>query len=623
MYFIMLSANIFPSNSRFQLNVLVDKPHRMIRFYGTTLANESVPIRDLGAKTFTILFRKLKPGVFKTHLRRTVSALVSRWDRGSLQNNTTDIGDIITFDVCQYPLSPIESKQEELHYQPYFSPISGALDGISKLVFYSMKGVRGCLHSAGGEKLSTLLQFLLPISKQASAGDDGNSDARGDAGLELKYILGSIVTESVRRLFRHLLPANTSEVWIRLAVFADALSQAWSSPASSTRPLLELGTAHAVELYIFALAHSHHRALSDAHVRSAVGATVVTRLSGFIEHYIDNCRPSQQGTSHLTDRVVVLFSVLWHTFQQTEYVSRLSAQKTFLAKVLAVNSVIPASSILSVELLPHLSETSSQRALLVQLLLADVSKSPLNDATWFPLLVSLLFTLYDVRNKNNVKLPAHIISLYENCQDELNTIGRRIAQSLLGMLSSPPAGLVGDASGSGPITLAAVTAYKWFQIVDGSYRVASAPTVQLPAPALFTLYPAESFAKIVVNAAAAVDIALISPFVECYSLNLTRTTKGAVPELAKKLVESLYHHCLLSSLRPSLGAVWALVHLSDALGQFSSTSDSKSKKKLAATSPVPPTHSLYVSLLTAEQLSQGLAVIGGRLSTASYWLRIG
>ena len=50
-------------------------PEQMRVYYGELFGSHSYLVRDFAAKSFSIMFRKLKGGVFKSHYRKVVKAL--------------------------------------------------------------------------------------------------------------------------------------------------------------------------------------------------------------------------------------------------------------------------------------------------------------------------------------------------------------------------------------------------------------------------------------------------------------------------------------------------------------------------------------------------------------------
>lgn len=338
---------------------LVEKPNKVIGFYGTVLACEFAPVRDLGAKMFTTLVRKLKKKPFHSHILRTINALTRTWHNGKLSENE------FHFDFGTYPLPIIECADEDDVYSDYFQDTEAACDGLARLLFYSCKGVRGCLHSFGGEKLSALLSQLVQSDHMTTTSRDENHSASTEVEHTI-YLTGKIASECIRRVFRHLYVSNTAELWIRLSVALDPVIASWKAIATSTNSTttsstttttsaLSVATYVLVEIFIFGLTFSKGRGVCDPSVRDAISDLLVAKVLELVQAY-SSCHQSNSlknnfSKSYLSDRMISLFNYVWILFPRSNKLVSSVQETNLLSLVFGLNSVAHPATIVSTQLI--------------------------------------------------------------------------------------------------------------------------------------------------------------------------------------------------------------------------------------------------------------------------------
>jgi len=134
-------------------------------------------IRDRASKSFSIIYKRLSIDLYRSHIKRFIKIIVS---------NLIEVSSL-DFSIGQtmFIIEELKSSFSSTNVLP--RNIVNIVQGLSKLLFYSCAGIRGCLHSNGGNMLKVVLQFTLPgISKmkgrQATSTDQGQSHNGEGAG---------------------------------------------------------------------------------------------------------------------------------------------------------------------------------------------------------------------------------------------------------------------------------------------------------------------------------------------------------------------------------------------------------------------------------------------------------
>lgn len=135
----------------------------MRKYYGPTLAHRADFVRRLAAESFAPLVRKLRSDSSKKkHIRRVVRALVTS---ASMSATFSEEPPPDYAKDCYVPSVTLTSKMEKAG--------SDAIDGVALLLFYTIRGVPGRLHS----KSQTIVKMVIGnlVQKEVSAdAQDGN-----------------------------------------------------------------------------------------------------------------------------------------------------------------------------------------------------------------------------------------------------------------------------------------------------------------------------------------------------------------------------------------------------------------------------------------------------------------
>lgn len=143
----------------------------MRQYYGPFLASSTYFIRDFSAKSFTIITRKLSNKAFKVHFRKIVYALSSNCQSFITSNDRTENNG---FQFQCHSLDQVDAYSNQAHIHQNISKsirnyqdkkLFELYEGVSLLLFYTCKGVKGNMHSKAIDRLNILWSFLIPMSK--------------------------------------------------------------------------------------------------------------------------------------------------------------------------------------------------------------------------------------------------------------------------------------------------------------------------------------------------------------------------------------------------------------------------------------------------------------------------
>ena len=635
---------------RYQLETLSTKPHSMIPLYGSILSSDYGPVRDLGAKTFTILVRKLKSKVFKSHFTRIINAVITTWRINATTITTEHSSDGSSFmpvhDFHTLPFPEVEnetfignllyesstsgrgdvSASQEQFYNRYID-LQDSFDGLSRLMLYSCKGIQGCLHSNGGEKVSALLAYITNYAVVDTQGGH-NSDSSGSS-VDHLYVAGHIVSDTIRRLFRHLRPSNSAELWLRLSLSFEHLISTWtqSSGSSSAGPtsLVNLSASILVEIVIFGLKHSNGRALSDPEVKLAVRDTVVDKTVGFIKFYLDQVSSDALvDRSYMSTRVVTLLCQVWLAFPQSSALLAGVKDADLVTKCLDLSCSRQPLTIIS-DLLLWRSEVitdSTVQGYLMRPILAKIS--------------SMEATLMDTSNTHAEKSWLLIAKLltslaplpftpdFQQSSGRLNTIFKDSKAYLLSILKNSLAWVTTHTSlyittpQNPPLYnthILAVTNIKWFS--------AHCPELMKESALQKLVKRLHSVLESVIYTDHLSTDPVIAHAIQLYCILLTTSVNGTVSEKSKVNVSKLVIKCVQRFLDDpaSVSAIWTLIYVHDftlpspSQGVNQGKGDEKELGSFRSLSEVISTES--------ELEGRLFDALGEHISTASYWLRLG
>ena len=185
---------------KYQLQTLVDEPDTIRQYYGDLLGSHAPFVREMAAKAFSVLLRKLSTKAFISHFKKVLKALGLNCKRifeglsnnknkkdGPSEETLARIDELFSIPECEPRVTTIMGYNVNNHDFDNLEPQSAALqrqkesekrmnslvDGIVMLLFHAVKGVKGCIHSKGYPKYIALLEVALPL--QPSVVDEYSS----------------------------------------------------------------------------------------------------------------------------------------------------------------------------------------------------------------------------------------------------------------------------------------------------------------------------------------------------------------------------------------------------------------------------------------------------------------
>jgi hypothetical protein len=432
---------------RSQWDTLSQDPDSLRQYYGPLLGNSTNFVRDFAAKSFVLVIRKCSSKVFKSHMKKVIFALAS--------NSKTFLG-----------AAAGTGKQELLHSDPLEMTVqervalqgkslahkdkrvSELFEGVSLMMFYTAKGVKGRLHSKAIERLRVLWNLMFPLSsaavesiaseltKTGSAGASKSSSKKGkeptgsktgpvkfaqlstesqatlqgmakeDAAWKV-YSCGKVISFAVWRLFRHITPSHLPELWsFLLEMVGDAVRALRTLRDISEAPVevarnIEIAMSFLVEMLYFGVQHSNGRGVSHKAVKNSVGDEIIVAGMNISELVLTE----HSGFSDsLVRRTRVLFCQVWRQFPQN--IALVQRIDRVLKGALPALSPEPAVAVFARELLPVLPYGVVQRHLL-QPMLAVIARLSIASAegnssagvsdAWLGTLLEVITKIHDAR----------------------------------------------------------------------------------------------------------------------------------------------------------------------------------------------------------------------------------
>lgn len=441
---------------KYLLGKLVDEPDCMRQYYGAILGHGTSFVRDLAAKSLTVLFRKLKTKIFKSHMKKVFKALAVNCINICKSSLTSDGALEDLFQVIE-----IEASKEHLDIWRGAVPrkVRDILDGFEHLLFYTLKGVKGCLHSQAQQRLQILFDFLLPLDvastqsitnfKSSSGTTSSNSTSTSKKTKQNKqvnslptqahlikskdlpddvkdslqsvtldrrfhiFVCGNLLSSTFQKLCRHDHPSNIDALLSPLFACIEICSKSWAAvfmledPTASLVECLTNASLYLTEMLIFALSHSNGRALSDAKVRETLKPRVLQVTMEFCTTFLGKySQPLAQqhlaildklhNFAPLCEKMRTLLCRLWLLFPTD---SKLNKQfSNVLPDILGASVPTPAILVMSKELLGKLSSSVIRKYLARPMLIVVASFSLQSvPIEWLSVLLEVLTRLRDVR----------------------------------------------------------------------------------------------------------------------------------------------------------------------------------------------------------------------------------
>lgn len=253
---------------------LSQNPNELSTYYGSILGSSTEFVRNFGAKTFVIIFRKLKVSVFTKHMKKVLKALAVNI-RGACEDDI----DKISF----------QEKNDQGETADGEKRSKWLIHGMSRLLYITFKGIKGEIHSKAIEKIHELLAMLSSHPYQVS--DPDMTDA-----FFLKAT-GGILHRCLFLLHNHLTKENQRDLVMEEVEF---LSK-WASDDVSSPMLRSLVLEFSPKLLSLILTAGHAKALSDASTRKValpklndIACSLLQKVNAFDNHSIDDWKEMQQ-----------------------------------------------------------------------------------------------------------------------------------------------------------------------------------------------------------------------------------------------------------------------------------------------------------------------------------------
>jgi hypothetical protein len=418
---------------KYLLSKLSSEPDEMRQYYGATLGHSTAFVRDFAAKSFMVLFRKFKQKTFRVHYKKLLKAISVNCKSAYLS---------MSYDDSNTGFNVIEIEEEK----DQFSAVGKAslpkkvrdiIDGVALLTFYSCKGVKGCLHSEATNKVSVLLELIFPIKKSLIEEIDMFSNSfksnlkqqknkknskeivnnniikSDDLPLELKkklelitndsryniLVCGQIISDTMRRLFRHVRPSALEDLWKCMLIWIEDLLASWkclSNIQNISQDIIDAmntSTLYVVEVFIFALWHSNGRGIGDKNVRNTLSKAIINNCLDLCEV----CTNSGIISNKLILRIRSLFCKLWIRFPSDTFLTK----RIEVSLNIMMQSLEPTPAVLSIsnELLTELPD-KIVRQYLVKTVLTNVTliSSSCESSQWLSVLMQIFMKLKDCRD---------------------------------------------------------------------------------------------------------------------------------------------------------------------------------------------------------------------------------
>ena len=279
---------------KYQLRQLSSEANSMRKYYGPLLGHPASFVRDYSAKTFSVLMRKLKPGskIFRSqnkYILKAVSANVlncspdadgtialmifPECEKGQTQSTNSSSNEFTEGADVSNGGEVVLSKR-----------VDNLLDGLAGLYFSTCKGVRGCLHSQGGARLTSVMDTILPTELRSDTTNYSIEVSQEDSWIT--FTTAQVLSRCLVKLFRHQHPSNFTELWVRIVAITektihacrryDTSTASFSTTNSNAKDVLECTMLFCTEVLLFGLSHSKGRGLSDGAVKKSIESQLVT-----------------------------------------------------------------------------------------------------------------------------------------------------------------------------------------------------------------------------------------------------------------------------------------------------------------------------------------------------------
>ena len=145
---------------KYAMATLVDDHDSMRQYYGALLGHATAFVRDMSAKCLVMLLRKLKQTAYVSHVKRLLKAVAGQFRQ--------------VLDVTVLPIAILEARDSQQgtgaasssDFTTVTPRMMHLIEGIALLLYYTARGVKGCLHSKGALKFTLPLECMMPVSQE-------------------------------------------------------------------------------------------------------------------------------------------------------------------------------------------------------------------------------------------------------------------------------------------------------------------------------------------------------------------------------------------------------------------------------------------------------------------------
>lgn len=262
---------------KFQIKQAVSHVDMFRKFYGALLGSSYEFVRDLSAKAFSLVYRKVPARRMKIHLKAVVRAIAS------------NVKEQIDTDSPE----TVRSLEDEMYCRKRLDHI---VQGFSLLLYYTIRGVKDSLHTCTEDVLGAL--FTVMESFLVDEIDDG-ADTQGSV-LKL-YVVGRIASGVIRNIVYYIHPKNSLLVWTLVLNSAKNILQ--KSPNFILKNKLFL--FFIVEYLSYMISDSKSRFLEGGVVKQKVAEDLIVTICKICDTYFDNS--NEEISSHYLQRSRILF----------------------------------------------------------------------------------------------------------------------------------------------------------------------------------------------------------------------------------------------------------------------------------------------------------------------------
>lgn len=307
------------------MKTFIKNPDSLRQYYGQLLSHSSKTARDFSAKSLSIIIRKLSPQLFKTHLRKVVKSLALAMSSS------------YNFEALTIPRFH-SFQSDQIYEENNLSPkLRNSIDGVSLLLFASIKGVRGFLHSHGGMKLKIILSGI----SQISCITDSNQEGFNPLNRMYTFLSGRIVGHLLTRLLRHIHPKQALDVWHPiLEAFGDLLKNYKEDNDNlSTESKQYFGESslisllNMVETVLYGLTQGNGRTLHDPNVKSGISKSIIAKSLDLCVLVLEEgktfdkiARSNPKLVCQLQQRTCELYSHVWSIYPTSKQIQNKSNQ---------------------------------------------------------------------------------------------------------------------------------------------------------------------------------------------------------------------------------------------------------------------------------------------------------